>query len=144
MAEDTVNQAADLARLPERPCVTRSLNIHGFHQALEKYGDLAVYGSDAPLVQELMTGDASLAVRLDAELPCTGAEVIWGVRKEMARTVEDALARRNRALFLNARAAIRMAPAAAALMARELGRDQGWADAQVADFTRLASAYVLS
>ena len=39
----------------------------------------------------------------------------------MARTVEDVLARRTRALFLNAAAALRMAPAVAQLMAQELG-----------------------
>ena len=53
MAEDTVNQAADLARLPERPCVTKNLNIHGFHQPLERFGHLSVYGSDAPALQSL-------------------------------------------------------------------------------------------
>src|SRR5439155_21172456 len=30
MAEDCVNQAATLARLEDRPCVTRSLRVHGF------------------------------------------------------------------------------------------------------------------
>ena len=48
MAEDCVNQAATLARLPEKPCVTGQLNIHGFHPASEKFGHLWVYGSDAP------------------------------------------------------------------------------------------------
>ena len=54
MAEDCVNQAATLARLPERPCVTRHLNVHGFHPGSEKFGHLSVYGSDAPDVQSLM------------------------------------------------------------------------------------------
>ncbi len=31
MAEDCVDQAATLADLPERPCVTRTLDIHGWH-----------------------------------------------------------------------------------------------------------------
>ena len=62
----------------------------------------------------------------------------------MARTVEDVLARRTRALFLNARAAIDMAPRVAALMARELGHDQSWADAQVQEFNRIAANYLLN
>jgi glycerol-3-phosphate dehydrogenase len=59
----------------------------------------------------------------------------------MARTVEDALARRTRALFLNAGSAIAMAPAVARLLANELGRDQAWVDAQVTEFRQLAEQY---
>ncbi len=76
-------------------------------------------------------------------MPYTAAEVIWAAREEMARTVEDILARRTRALFLNARAAIRMAPRVAVLLARELGRDTGWQTAQVESFTRLAGGYLV-
>jgi glycerol-3-phosphate dehydrogenase len=61
----------------------------------------------------------------------------------MARTLEDVLARRTRALFLNARAAVRMAPSVASLLARELGRDRAWADAEVQRFNVLATQYVL-
>jgi glycerol-3-phosphate dehydrogenase len=143
MAESTVDQAADLARLPERPCITRTLNIHGFHQSRDKFGRLSLYGSDAPAVQALGAADPALAVPLDAELPYTGAEIVWAVREEMARTVEDVLARRCRALFLNSRAAQRMAPAAAALVARELGKDDTWARAEVERFARLARQYQL-
>jgi glycerol-3-phosphate dehydrogenase len=70
--------------------------------------------------------------------------VVWAARFEMARTVEDALARRTRALFLNARAAIEMAPAAARLLARELGREEAWQDAQVDAFRKLASGYLVA
>ncbi len=48
--------------------------------------------------------DPSLARRLYPDLPYITAEVVWAVRGEMARTVEDVVARRTRALFLNARA----------------------------------------
>ena len=61
----------------------------------------------------------------------------------MARTIEDALARRTRALFLNARAAIAMAPRVAELLARELGRDAQWQAEQVSTFTALAQGYLL-
>ncbi len=143
MAEATVDQAADLARLPERPCVTRRLNIHGFHQSLERFGRLSLYGSDAPAVQAIGKEDPILGETLDAELPYTGAEVTWAVRQEMALTVEDVLARRCRALFLNARAAARMAPAAAALVARERGKDEAWARAEVERFTTLCEQYTV-
>jgi glycerol-3-phosphate dehydrogenase len=61
----------------------------------------------------------------------------------MARTVEDVLARRTRSLLLDARASIEAAPAVAELMADELGYPKEWQTAQVAAFTKLASAYAL-
>jgi glycerol-3-phosphate dehydrogenase len=143
MAEETVDQAADLARLPERPCVTKNLNIHGFQQPREKLGHLNVYGSDASALQALAADDPALAEPLDAALPYTGAEVVWAVRVEMARTLEDVLARRCRALFLDARAATRMAPAAAALMGKELGRYEDWQREEVERFGQLAAQYTL-
>src|ERR1039458_3180241 len=126
MAEDCVNQAATLARLAEKPCVTGHLNIHGFHPASEKFGHLWVYGSDAPMLRELEQSEPAWAEPLDGALPYTGAEVVWAVRHELALTLEDVLARRTRALFLNAQAALRMAPRVVELMARELGRDGAW------------------
>jgi glycerol-3-phosphate dehydrogenase len=143
MAEDCVNQAAILARLPEKLCGTDRLNIHGFHPSSEKFGALRMYGSDAPAVQALMLQDASLADPLHPALPYTGAEVVWATRHEMARTVEDVLARRTRALFLNARAAIEMAPQTARLMAQELNQDTPWEAAQIRSFVETARSYLL-
>ena len=137
MAEDCVNQAAALGGLPEKPCVTEHLNIHGYHSSSEKLGRLRVYGSDAADIAQLRQSEP-----LHPALPYTAAEVIWAVRQEMARTVEDVLARRTRALFLNARAAHDMAPQVAAIMARELGFDAAWEAAQVAAFREVANGYV--
>jgi glycerol-3-phosphate dehydrogenase len=141
MAEDCVNQAAMLARLPERACVTEHLRLHGFHPRADAFGPLRVYGSDAPAIQDLMRAEPALAEPLDGALPYTGAEVVWAGRREMARNVEDVLARRTRALFLNANAAIRMAPRAAMLMARELDRDDAWQKRQVESFAEIAQNY---
>ena len=88
-----------------------------------------------------MDADPALAERLHPALPYIAAEVVWAVRTEMARTVEDVLARRTRALFLNAAAAVEMAPRVAELMARELGRDDAWAAMQVRAFAELAKGY---
>jgi glycerol-3-phosphate dehydrogenase len=142
MAEDCVNQAATLAELDERPCITRTLNIHGYHQNAEKFGALSLYGSDAPAIQNLALNEAGLGERLHPDLPYTAAEVVWAAREEMARTVEDVLARRTRALFLNARAALAMAPRVAALLAREQRRDAAWQASEVERFTAVAVGYV--
>jgi len=153
MAEDCVDQAATLAQLPERPCVTHHLHIHGFHDvakndatkedAAKQLGSLAVYGSDACEIRKLIETDARLSEPLHAALPYVKAEVIWAARQEMARTVEDALARRTRALFLNARAALEMAPAVAGLMASELGWNEDKRAKQLAAFRDVASNYLL-
>ena len=142
MAQDCVDQAATLANLPDKPCATRTLNIHGYHLNARSFGSLAVYGADAPAIRRLIDEDAALGQPLDPELPYAEAEVIWAAREEMARTVEDILARRTRALFLNARAAIRMAPRVAALLAREFGRDAGWQQDQVEAFSKIASGFL--
>jgi glycerol-3-phosphate dehydrogenase len=143
MAEDCVDQAATLAQLPDKPCATQSLRIHGFHDAAKQFGSLAVYGSDAYEIRKLIEADAGLGKLLNAALPYVKAEVVWAVRHEMARTVEDTLARRTRALFLNARAALAMAPVVADLMAAELGWDEATRTKQLAAFRDVASNYFL-
>jgi glycerol-3-phosphate dehydrogenase len=143
MAEDCVDQAATLARLPERPCVTRGLNVHGFHRQANNFGALSMYGADALLIQDLIRAEPSLGAPLHSSLPYCGAEVVWAARVEMARTVEDVLARRTRALFLNARAAIDMAAETARLLARELGYDEAWQKQQISAFHALADGYLV-
>jgi glycerol-3-phosphate dehydrogenase len=143
MAEDCVDHAATLARLPEKPCITRNLSVHGFHRQADKFGPLSVYGSDALLIQDLIRAEPSLGAPLHPALPVNGAEVVWAARVEMARTVEDVLARRTRALFLNARAAEAMAPEVARLMATELGWDASRQADEVTAFSALARGYEL-
>jgi glycerol-3-phosphate dehydrogenase len=148
MAEDCVDQAATLAQLPDKPCVTHHLRIHGFQnvakeEAAKDFGALAIYGSDANEIRKLIDADPGLGEPLHAALPYIKAEVIWAVRHEMARTVEDVLARRTRALFLNARAALAMAPAVAELMAPELAWDDATRTKHLAAFRDVASNYLL-
>jgi glycerol-3-phosphate dehydrogenase len=144
MAEDCVDQAATLGQLPDAHCVTQHLKIHGFHADTRQLGDLAVYGSDAGEIQKLVRNDPKLARRLHPALPYVQAEVIWAVRHEMARTIEDVLARRMRGLFLNARAALEMAPTVVDLMASELGWDADEKEKQLAVFQSIAGNYLLT
>ena len=143
MAEDCVNQAAVIAKLDQRTAVTETLKIHGACPGADAFGALSVYGSDVEAILRLANDEPGLSAPLDAELPYIGSEVIWAVRREWARTVEDVLARRTRALFLNVRAAVRMAPAVASLMAGELGESEVWAAGQVSAFERVAAHYRL-
>jgi glycerol-3-phosphate dehydrogenase len=143
MAEDCVDQAATLGQLPDAPCVTEHLRIHGFYDDPKQLGDLAVYGDDAAEIKKLAKIDPKLERKLHPALPHIGAEVIWAVRHEMPRTIEDVLARRMRALFLNARAALEMAPMVADLMASELGWDGNEKMKKLMDFQATAKHYVL-
>lgn len=143
MAEDAVDQAALLARLPARPCVTRELHIHGFHRQAASFGELAAYGSDAPAIDDLLRSERAYREALHPRLPCRAGEIVWAVRHEMARTVDDVLARRTRSLLLDARAAIEAAPRVAAWMARELGRDAAWENRQVRSFSALGGNYLV-
>lgn len=140
MAEDCVDHAITLGRLRDEPCPTRGLQIHGYMLNANAAESLAVYGSDAEKIQELAS-EPALAARLHPALPYIGAEVVWAAREEMARTVEDVLARRTRALFLNAAAAEAMAEPVAQLLAAELRRDSAWITAQVEAFRTLAAQY---
>jgi glycerol-3-phosphate dehydrogenase len=142
MAEDCVNQAALLASLDERPCVTRHLRLHGYHHHSGAYGHLSVHGSDAIAIREMVRAHPGRGHALHPALPYLAAEVIWAARWEMARSVEDVLSRRTHALLLNARAAVAMAPRVAELLAAELGRDDAWRDDQVRRFTALAANYL--
>ncbi|HTR25421.1 MAG TPA: glycerol-3-phosphate dehydrogenase/oxidase [Terriglobales bacterium] len=141
MAEDCVDQAAPLAGLPERPCQTQSLHIHGFHERAEEFGSLSIYGFDAIAIRELAEGHPELGQRLHPALPYIKAEVVWAARHEMARTVEDVLARRTRALFLNVRAATEIATDVAELMAPELAWNDRAKAMQVAAFRAIAANY---
>ncbi len=142
MAQGCVDQAATLADLPEKVCTTRTLRIHGHHANAQSFGSLSVYGSDAPAIRALIATNPALARQLDLQLPYTEAEAVWAARSEMARTVEDVLARRTRALFLNASAARRMAPRVATILAEELGRDKNWETSQVEMFQKTAEGFI--
>jgi len=143
MGEDTVDKIIALGKLPPAPSQTARLRIHGA-QATTDYGShVYVYGSDQVSLQQLIANEPTLADKLDPQLEFRRAEVVWAARHEMARTVEDVLARRVRVLFLDAAAAIRMAPIVAALLATELGHDAAWQQQQVVDFERVARHYWL-
>ena len=143
MAEDTVNQALLVAGLKEHPCVTKELRVHGWLKNFDRNDPLHYYGTDAIHIKKIANADPVMGQKLHEDLPYIKAEVIWSVREEMARTVEDFLARRSRALLLDTRASIAMAPEVARIMAAELEYDDQWQAEQVAAYTELAQEYLL-
>lgn len=141
MGADVVEKAAAEADLPQRAPKTESLRIHGW-TAAPGADVMAVYGSDAGALELLAQSLPALSALLHPRLPYRFAHVVWAARHEMARTVEDVLARRTRALLLDARASAEAAPAVAECLARELRQDARWCAQQVAAYEKLARRYV--
>jgi glycerol-3-phosphate dehydrogenase len=141
MGEDVVNQAETTVGFPRRNSATRHLKIHGYVQEADRSDPLYWYGSDRDQLQKLVHEDPELDELLSKELQIFKKQVVHAVRYEMARTVEDFLARRTRALQLNALESVRLAPEIASIMAAELGTDKNWEKQQVTQFTELAKNY---
>ena len=144
MGQDTVDRASEVASLDRRTSATVDLKLHGWVEAPLKCASEweQVYGSDFPKLQALSDEDEAFDQFLHPRLPCRLREVIWAARYEMARTVEDVLARRTGALFLDARAAIEAAPLVARALAKELSRSASWMEDDLASFLSIAKGYV--
>ena len=142
MAEDAINTAVHRFGLQAGPCVTAELSIHGAREDTDFDTPLYYYGSDKPALEAMIREEAELGELLHPSLPYLKAEILWAVRREMCMTVEDALARRTRALLLDARASMEAAPAVASLMAREMNQDKSWETGQVETYLRTARHYL--
>jgi glycerol-3-phosphate dehydrogenase len=138
MAEEVIDHAQRVAGFAPRACVTAKLPLQGATITPSTAEELRVYGTDGEAIAALARSEPSLAMRLHPALPFRAAEVVWHARREMARTVEDVLARRTRALVLDAQASVAMAPLVANLLATELKRSAAWAEAQVRSYAELA------
>lgn len=142
MAEDTINKAVMLGGFPERNCITTHMPVHGFRMDIDPYKDpLSVYGIHKEDIIAIGEEEKHLGGLVSEKLGIRKSQVAWAVRKEMARTVEDVLARRTRALFLDARESIRIAPEVAMIMAKELNQDENWIVSQLAQFEKVATNY---
>jgi glycerol-3-phosphate dehydrogenase len=147
MAEEAVDRAAEVGGLPKKPCPTAELRLHGWvkrrrSQDSEIRDEGAeverLYGSDGVALRALQAENPAWGELLHPDLPYRAAQVIWAVRHEMARTVEDVLSRRTRLLLLDARASMEIAPKVARWMAKELGWDEQWETEQVNAYRRTA------
>ena len=145
MAAETMDKAIIVGGLEEKECVTKHLPIHGYLKNTNFNEPLYYYGVDKQQIEEsILPENKHFKEPLHPDLPYLKGEVIWAVRHEMARTVEDFLARRARALFLDARASMEMAPSVAKLMAHELHYSRKWVKRQTEQFIQLAKGYLLT
>lgn len=142
MAEDVMEIAIHKAGMSDKECVTKNLHIHGYKETSDFTSPLYYYGSDADAIRSMLENNPEMGELIHSSLPYIKAEIIWAVRNEMCMTVEDLLARRSRALFLDAKAAIESAPFVAGLMAKEMGKDENWIKKQVENFNLTAKNYL--
>jgi len=143
MAEDTLSKIMNNKMLPWKTCITQNLAIHGYTTIKKENDSLSFYGADETGIEKLVDENALWGIPIIEESTIIPAQVIWAVRKEMARTVEDFLARRTRILFIDARLAIRLAASVAEIMKNEMNKDENWKENQVSSFTKLAKGYIL-
>ncbi len=145
MAEDAVDYAIMIGKFPERNCNTRNLPIHGYNMNTVAGSDsMSAYGLEASELEKISNENHTLRGYLSESLAINRVQVIWAVRLEMARRLEDVLARRTRALFLDARESLRMAPETAGLMAGEMGHGKEWISKQLFEYEKLTAGYIIN
>lgn len=131
MAEEAVDAAEAVGGLAQRRSPTATLALdcgvhHGLEGEGEAGGDTALQGTPPGLPPGLLPGTAAVRRAL---------------REDFALSIEDVLARRSRALFLDAAAAAAVAPAVADIVAGELGWSTPRREAELAAFLALAARY---
>lgn len=138
MAQDVVDCAIEQGPLSAGPCVTATLPL------CEASGDnrQTDHAADGAQRNAVAQADRS-SPRIHPAAALTRGQVVNYCRTEMARTIDDVLSRRSRLLYTDARAAMEAAPAAARIMADELGRDETWIEQQVSAFMTVASKCII-
>jgi glycerol-3-phosphate dehydrogenase len=145
IAEDIVDKAITVHNLPKSKCKTEHISIHGnkITTTLDRENHLYIYGTDIDGILKLQENEPELKEKLHPNYNYTMSEVAWAIRYEMARTIEDVLARRVRLLFLDALAAIDSCEKVGVLISKELGHDETWKQNQIAQFKTLANGFLL-
>jgi glycerol-3-phosphate dehydrogenase len=142
MASETIDRAIGIGLLDRRECRTRDLVLDDY-TGNYLYPHFRIYGKHSPDIEKLIDGNKELSRTINRAFPYTIAEIKWICRNEMAVTVEDILARRTRALFLDSRASVEAAPGVARIMAEESGFDDKWQREQCDSYSSLAENYFL-
>jgi glycerol-3-phosphate dehydrogenase len=142
MAQDTLDKVMKAGMLEKKDCVTSHLPVYGIGNGFQKNDRFHIYGIHADEIKALSNLDPENGKLLHPDLPYTRAEIIWICRNEMPRKVEDVLARRTRALLLDARASKEIAPEVATIMTKEMEFDEVWIKEQVEEYGKLVENYL--
>ena len=143
MAQDVIDLVGAKFNFNLQGSKTVNYKLHGYKENVDLSNPFYYYGADEESMLALAKENKALAEPISSNLSIIKAQVVWAVRHEMARTVEDFLARRTRALLLDARESVEIAPVVAELMARELHKNGEWTQQQLKDYEELAKNYIL-
>ncbi len=146
MAEDAVNNAVFVAKLDGAGTGAASGAASGAKKCITKDLPIGDLGAARDLAAQLIAADSSMAAFMTPAYPAYAirvVDVVVAARCKYVRTVEDFLARRNRLLFLDARAAITLAPSVAAILQKELNWTNEEREAQLQSFIQLAQQYII-
>jgi glycerol-3-phosphate dehydrogenase len=141
MAEETIDKAIKSGFLEKRKCVTADLRLSALPEN-NSAGRLHIYGESYSEIEMMIKEKPELGLPIHPRLPYSRAEIRWICKNEMPFTIEDVLARRTRALLLNARASAEIAPEVAELMSEEFGFNDKWQKDQVESYNILINNYL--
>lgn len=141
MAEETIDRAIKAGFLEKRKSITRNLKVISGPEN-DSNDRLRIYGGKADEIRKMINGSPELRELIEPRLPYTKGEIVWICRNEMPVTLEDMLARRTRALFLDARASLSAADAVADIMVDESGYDMAWKEEQISEYNKLIINYL--
>jgi glycerol-3-phosphate dehydrogenase len=141
MAEETIDKAIKSGIIEKKKCVTADFSFYSDNTTL-KSERLKIYGSNAGEIENMIIEKPELGELIDKRLPYTRAEIVWICRNEMPCSLEDMLARRTRALFLDARASREAGPTVAEIMAKELGFTKSWRESEIIKYNKLIINYL--
>jgi glycerol-3-phosphate dehydrogenase len=141
MAEETIDRAITAGFLDRKICVTRDLKMNTLADT-ESQDRLNIYGKYSSEIKMMIHNNPASGAPIHPRFPYTSAELIWICRNEMPVTLADILARRTRALLMDARASIDIAAEVATIIANEIGYDKYWQEQQVADYKKIAANYM--
>ncbi len=154
MAKDAIDEICRRRNTPNLPCVTDKILLPGaedylpdtWKQLHNYYADqitpaiaqalCARYGADAYAVMQLCSQDPTWSEELCEGCKAIQGEVIWQLRREMVRTIDDVLSRRLRLEFTDLALAEAAAPVVGRLMAWELGWDETTEQAAVDEYLK--------
>jgi glycerol-3-phosphate dehydrogenase len=141
MAEETIDRGIKSGILEKKKCITKSFSFYPDNKPLKEVR-LQIYGSQANEIERMIADQPDLAELINPRLPYTKAEIVWICRNEFPRAIEDILARRTRALFMDVRASKDAAPEVAEIMAKELGFSKTWQESQILQYNELTINYI--
>jgi len=143
MAQDVIDVLKNKFNMKIEESHTSNFRIHGYKENVNLDDPFYFYGSDEEKMLALVKQNKELGEKISDSLNIIKAQVVWSVREEMARTIEDFLARRTRSLFLDSKESVRISPVVAEIMAGELKKDSAWINSQLEDYRKVAQNYIL-